>query len=134
VRPGGTLLVMDHDSTPMAPLAPHAVFERAVGLITQAFRALGRDMQIGAHMPLHFEQAGIGPVDGCEVSGAIQPAGPSAALLRSVLGELRPTLTRLGLTSEKEAHRLDGDLAAAATDTVLGRWPDLIATWKRKPG
>jgi SAM-dependent methyltransferase len=132
VRAGGTLLVMDHDVTSMRPVAPHVTFDHATRLAKRAWWAAARDLEIGTHMPRLFEAAGIGPPDGCDVGGAIQPAAPSAALLRSVLGDQRQILIGAALADEAELHRLDGDLAAAAADEARLRWPDLVATWKRK--
>ena len=70
--------------------------------------------------------------DGCDVSSAILPAAPSAALLRRVLSDLHAAAIGAALADEIELHRLDGDLAAADEGTGL-RWPDLVAAWKRKP-
>lgn len=132
VRSGGMLLVMEHDVTAMRPLAPHAGFDRAARLVKRAWRRARHDLATGTHLPLLFEAAGIGPVDGCDVSSAILPAAPSAALLRSMLGDLHGAIIRAALADEIELHRLDGDLAATDPDTCL-RWPDLVAAWKRKP-
>jgi hypothetical protein len=134
VRDGGALLVMEHDFTAMRPLSEHAAFDRASGLLRDAWRVQRRDPAIGAQMPLWFEAAGLGTADGCEPGGAIQRAAPSAALLRSLLEETHPAVIGAGLADEAQRHRLDGDLAAAAADPVWLRWPDLVATWKRKDG
>ncbi|MBI5717457.1 MAG: class I SAM-dependent methyltransferase [Burkholderiales bacterium] len=130
VRAGGTLLVIEHDVTAMRPLAPQAAFERATRLIGAATRAPPLDAATGTQLPRLFEAAGIGAVDGCDVSSAIEPAAPSAALLRSLLADARDTLIAVALADEIELHRLDGDLAAA--DEACLRWPDLVAAWKRK--
>lgn len=133
VRSGGSLLVIEPDVTAMRPLAPDATFERATQLARRAWLAEQRDPATGTQLPMLLEAAGIGPADGCDVSGAILPAEPSAALLRSVLGELRQTIIGAALADERALHRLDGDLAAAATDNKVSlRWPDLVATWKHK--
>jgi SAM-dependent methyltransferase len=133
VRPGGVLLVMDYDFTSMRSLTSQPACDQALQLIDSGHRAAGRDVEIGTRMPSMFLEAGIGEADGCEVSGLVWPAASSTAMLRNVLLGMRKSLTACGLSSDFALHRLDGDLAAAAELPIYLRWPDMVATWRRKP-
>lgn len=132
VRMGGVLLIMDYDTTGVRSTPQVPAVERALRLCNDAFRRCGRDIEIGARMPGMFVEAGVGVPDGCVVSSVILPAWPSTSMLRDVLTSLRPHILQHHLMDASALARLDGELhQAAATDSFM-RWPDMVATWKRR--
>jgi SAM-dependent methyltransferase len=133
VRPGGTLLVMDYDLTSSSSFPQHSVIERALRFSIDAFRRGGLDIEIGSRMPALFVEAGLPAPDGCEVASMILPAAPSVNILRETLISLRGSILRSRLADEAKLDRTDAELSAAAEAQVHVRWPDMVATWKRKP-
>ncbi len=133
VRPGGTLLIMDYDITVTRSAAQIPVIERTLRLCNDAFRRCGRDIEIGTRIPSLFIEAGIGSPDACTVSSVMLPAAPSTHMLGDLLDSLRPQILRHRLADQHALTRLEFDLRAAAGSDSFMRWPDLTATWKRKP-
>lgn len=132
VRPGGALLVMDYDITGARSCPQHPIMERALRLIGDAFRRSERDIEIGTRMPELFLEAGIGAPDGCEVSSVIIPGTPSTSMLRDVVSGLRPTIVSSRLSDTTSLDRLERDLTQGQYDGHFLRWPDMVATWKRR--
>jgi len=134
VRPGGALIVMDHDWHSWRLIPHRPVFDRAIQVVRDSSKAAGLNLEIGAHMPLLFKQAGIERPDSCTVAGFILPADTSIKMLRAVLASARPTAIKLGVTTEPEGEKLDLDLEALQRDDdVFMRWFDMTVTMKRKP-
>jgi SAM-dependent methyltransferase len=133
VRPGGSLLIMDYDLTSSSSFPQHPVIERALRFSVDTFRRDGLDIEIGSRVPALFVEAGLPPPDACDIASMILPAGPSVHALRETLLSLRPAILRSRLADEPTLERTDRELAAAAKAQVHVRWPDMVATWKRKP-
>jgi len=133
VRPGGSLLIMDYDLTSSSSFPQHTVIERALRFSIDTFRRGGLDVEIGSRMPALFVEAGLPAPDGCDITSMILPAGPSVNILRESLFSLRAPILRLRLTDAATLDRTDEELAVAADSQVHVRWPDMVATWKRKP-
>ncbi|HPF25735.1 MAG TPA: class I SAM-dependent methyltransferase [Steroidobacteraceae bacterium] len=133
VRPGGTLLVMDYDLLVAASTPHDPTIERALEMTTEAFRAAGCHVDIGARLPQLFRDAELGHAADFRLNEMHQPAAATTAMLRSLLTSLRDTLVHSGIADSLALHRLDGDLAAAASGSAICRWPDLAACWQRKP-
>jgi ubiquinone/menaquinone biosynthesis C-methylase UbiE len=133
VRPGGALLIMDYDITVTRSAAQIPVIERTLRLCNDTFRRCGRDIEIGTRIPSLFIEADIGIPDACNVASVMLPAGPSTHMLSDLLDSLRPQILRHRLADERALTRLEFDLRAAESSDSFMRWPDLTATWKRKP-
>jgi SAM-dependent methyltransferase len=132
VRPGGALLVMDYDITGARSCPQHPAIERALRLIGDAFRRAQRDIEIGTRLPELFVEAGIGTPDGCEVSSVIIPGAPSTTMLCDVIASLRPSIVSALLSDAGSLDRLERELVQGKFDHHFMRWPDMVATWKRK--
>jgi trans-aconitate methyltransferase len=133
VRPGGMLLVLDYDLTGARSCPQHPTIERALRLVNAAFRRNGRDIEIGTRMPELFVDAGIGTPDACEVNSVIIAGPTSTTMLSEVVMSLRSTILRARLADSATLDRIDSELTQAQFAGNFMRWPDLIATWKRKP-
>ncbi len=135
VKPGGTLLIQDMDmqTAGIFTTLPNA---NAVGdMIRRIFQAMGKDFRMGSLMPTLFLRSSIGPHDGILVSAAFEPVLNQLPRWVAVLKSLTPVALQHGLATQAtiddilatlEKHRLEPD--------ALGRAPDMVATWKRKPG
>jgi len=133
VQPGGSLLIMDYDLTSSSSFPQHPVIERALRYSVDTFRRDGLDIEIGSRVPALFVEAGLSSPDGCDIASMILPAAPSVHALRETLLSLRPAILRSRLADEATLERTDRELAEAAKAQVHVRWPDMVATWKRKP-
>jgi ubiquinone/menaquinone biosynthesis C-methylase UbiE len=134
VKPGGVLLVMDHDLTACRSLPKHAIAERAMSLMCDLFRALGKDVEIGTRMPTLFRQAEVGLPDGCDVWSFVQANEGGGGMVRAVLGGLRRASLEGNHVDAATLDEMDAELAGVAPDLFLVRGPDMVATWKRKAG
>jgi SAM-dependent methyltransferase len=133
VKPGGTLLVMDLDMTSSRGFPSHPVGSRAIQLMRDIFVALGKDIEIGSRMPYLFASAGIGTPDACDVFGFIVPNQDGGGMVQAVLKSLRPAAIAKGVIDVVSLDALDEELSQIKADGGFGRWPDLVATRKRKP-
>jgi ubiquinone/menaquinone biosynthesis C-methylase UbiE len=133
VRPGGSLLVMDYDFTSARSTPQQPIIERSLRLLIEALRREGRDIEIGSRLPELFVEAGIGEPDGCEVNGVILPCAQSIPMLLETIAGLRSVITEMRLADNPALDRLERELNAAIDAPVFIRWPDMVASWKRKP-
>ena len=134
VRPGGALIVMDHDWHSWRLIPHRPIMDRVIQVVRDSANAAGLNLEIGGHMPLLFKEVGIGRADSCAVAGFILPADTSIGMLRAVLASARPTAIKLGVTTEAEGETLDRDLADLQDrDDVFMRWFDMTVTVKRRP-
>lgn len=132
VRPGGVLLVMDYDTTVVRCDPQIPAIERALRIANDTFRRAGRDLETGTRMLSLFASGAPGVPDGAAVSSVIRPAQPSTHMLRELLWSLRPQILRHRIATLDVLRSLDSQLHAAAAATAFMRWPDMVATWKRK--
>ena len=132
VKPGGILLVMDYDMTACRTLPEHPVTERAISLMCDLFRALGKDVEIGTRMPTLLRQAGVGVPDGCDVWSHIQSNDGGGGMVRGVLASLRKASLAGNHVNVATLDEMDAALARVEPDQFLVRWPDMVGTWKRK--
>ncbi len=134
VAPGGCLVVQDYDLDATCSEPALDSIAEAGGLLTDAFKALGCDVRVGIRLPQLFAEAGIGPPDGTDVAGRIEPLRTGSALLEQTLRSVLPAAIAHGVT---DAGRADAALAALRGDAVrfgdhTMMWPLLIGAWKRK--
>jgi len=131
VRPGGTLLIMDYDMTVCRSLPANATVDRALDLMRGIFTGSGKDIEIGTRMPALFMQAGIGDADRCDVSGVVMPETGGGGMLRALLASLRNAAIEHSVADAKAMYEIDFQLSRLPPGG-FGRWPDLVATQKRK--
>jgi ubiquinone/menaquinone biosynthesis C-methylase UbiE len=135
VAPGGHLLVQDYDLLSCGVLPALESIDEWTRVVTGAFSAAGCDVQVGARLPLLFEEAGIGAPDGTDVAGRLEPLASAQHAFAAVFWSVLPTAIAHGITSERRAAL---SLAAVASDAERfpdrpAMWPLLIGAWKRKP-
>jgi len=134
VKPGGVLLVQDYDMLPATTFTDGGNAEHGSLLIRKIFGAMGVDFRAGSTMPRKFLMADIGPHDGIEVSATFVPGKDNIARSSPVLHSLKPVALKYGLVAEGEIEVLLAAMAIEGQEPhCIGRWPDLISTWKFKP-
>jgi SAM-dependent methyltransferase len=132
---GGHLLVQDYDLRSSGVLPSLESIDEWSRVVTGAFSAAGCDLHVGTRLPLLFEEAGIGPPDGTDVAGRLEPLANAQHAFAGVFRSVVPTAIAHGITSERQAT---ASLAAIAADAARfpdrpALWPLLIGAWKRKP-
>lgn len=132
VRPGGVMLVMDYDMTGIRTLPAQPLVQEGIDLVRRLFTALGRDVQIGSHMPALMRQAGVGSPDGCDVWSHVIPNSAGVSSVRAVLASLRQAAIAGGHVDAPTLDRLEAGLACIPADQFHVRHADMVATWKRK--
>jgi hypothetical protein len=90
-------------------------------------------VEIGTRMPALFRQAGLGLPDGCDVSSHVTPDPGGGGMIRTVLAGLREAALAGDHIDAATLDDIDAELARLPPDQFLLRWPDMVATWKRKP-
>lgn len=134
VAPGGHLVVQDYDLNSASVLPALDSVIEVVRVLHGAFGAVGCDVRAGARLPQLLAQAGIGPADGTDVAGRLEPFGTGRVMLEQTYRSLLPAALAHGITtperSEATLAELDRDAAHFADAPML--WPLLIGAWKRK--
>ncbi|HTP22398.1 MAG TPA: methyltransferase domain-containing protein [Solirubrobacteraceae bacterium] len=136
VAPGGHLLIHDYDLRTVGVLPALDSIEELERVIIEAFSAVGCDVRIGARLPELFARAGVGPPDGTDVSGHLEPLADARRMFSTVYRSVLPTAIAHGITTEQ---------CAAATLSEVSRdaerfparpalWPLLVGAWKHKTG
>lgn len=133
VKPGGSLLVMDYDLSAVRAIPAHPAADLAIELMIAGFRMAGCNTRVGTGMPVLFMQAGVGTPDGIEVNGLVTSGREGVVMLSAVLNSLAPVIIGSGLESPDCLGRVLADLDAVSL-RPFARFPDMISTWKRKPG
>ncbi len=134
VRPGGVLLVQDFDMHVAVTMTDGGRSAEAEPLIWKIFAAMGKDYRAGTSMPRRFLQAGIGAHDGIEVSASFGSGKDYNTEAAPVLKSLIPVAVKYGVATAAEIEAVIAAMAKEAEEPYsIGRWPDMIATWKRKP-
>ena len=131
VKPGGTLLILDYDLTSQRTFSGFSDVDKALKLVREIFAASGKDVEIGSRMPEHFESSGIGTPDACEVHGMVSKSTGGGAMVRQTLKSLRQTAISCGIADGAALDDLDKTLSELPAKG-FARWPDLVATRKRK--
>jgi 2-polyprenyl-3-methyl-5-hydroxy-6-metoxy-1,4-benzoquinol methylase len=135
VAPGGHLVVQEYDLRTISVLPSLDSVEEVLRVMTGAFGAVGCDVELGARLPLAFAEAGVGPPDGTDVAGRVEPLAAASGMLQAVLGSVRPAALAHAVTSEAAAAETSEALVADAAqfgDRPL-LWPLMIGAWKQKP-
>jgi SAM-dependent methyltransferase len=134
VAPGGYLLVQDYDVRSVDVVPELETVEEFKRVIVAAFTAAGCDVHVGARLPGLFAQAGLGPPDGTDVAGRLEPLATAKTLFIGVHNGLLSTAVARGITTPQRAARWLSEFEADAErfPDRPALWPLLIGAWKRK--
>jgi hypothetical protein len=132
LREGGSLVVIDRDTTALRSLPPQPAVERAIRLLHAAHRREGCDLEAGTRAGELLLAAGLGEPQCSEVSSTVTPLAPAVRMLRGELREALPAVRRHQLAPAAELARLRADLDAAAREPGTVRWADSVVTRVRK--
>jgi len=135
VAPGGQLVVQDYDLQTVSVRPELDSFDEVGRVINEAFTAAGCDVHFGTRLPDLFAQAGIGPPDGTDVSGRLEPLEQTHRMLTAVFTSLLPAAIAHGITSERQAQATLADFARDARrhPERPALWPLLVGAFKRRP-
>jgi ubiquinone/menaquinone biosynthesis C-methylase UbiE len=131
VKPGGTLLILDLDMSSQRLFSGFSEVDKAVKLVREIMAASGKDVEIGSRMPEHFESSGIGTPDACEVHSAVSKTLAGYGMTRQTLRSLRQAAISCGIADGAALDELDKTLSELPSKGFV-RWPDMVATRKRK--
>jgi len=135
VRPGGHLVIQDYDLDPIDVVPAVASVTETNRLLVRTFEALGCDVRAGVRLPQLFAEAGVGPPDGTDVAGRLEPFGTGYPILEQTLLSVLPAASAYGISSEQHVRETLAALrrdAADMPDRALF-WPLMIGAWRRKP-
>jgi SAM-dependent methyltransferase len=132
--PGGCLVVQDYDLRAVDSYPPLPLVDEWKRVFLGAFDALGRDVRLGQRLPTLFAEAGIGPPDGTEVVGRLEPFAAAAPMLMATYRSVAPAAVALGLVSEEQRDRWLADVAEAVTTHAdhQAYWPLMVGAYKRR--
>ena len=134
VGPGGHLVLQDYDLRSASVLPGLDSAAEMLRVIAGAFAAVGCDMQAGARLPQLFAEAGVGPPDGTDVAGRMEPLAVGRTYLERTFRSVLPGGVAHGITTDAAASAVLAEFGRDCTrfpDRPL-LWPLLIGAWKRK--
>jgi SAM-dependent methyltransferase len=133
--PGGHLVVQDYDLRSVDCYPPLAVVEEWRRVFLGTFTAVGRDIRLGHRLPALFAEAGIGPPDGTEVVGRLEPLASAAAMLAATYRSVSPAALAKGIVSAEQRDRWLADISEAAHTHGDHQtyWPLMVGAHKRRP-
>jgi hypothetical protein len=127
-------VVQEYDMRTLGVLPALASVDEMVRVMNGAFTAAGCDVQVGTRLPELFAQAGIGPPDGTDVAGRLEPLARGAGMLERTYRNVLPAALAHGVTTDAKATETlaatEDDARRFAERPLL--WPLLIGAWKRK--
>ncbi len=132
-KPGGTLLIMDHD---FLTGGGWPAYVQPIGsFIHDTFGRSGIDPAIARKIPELMLAAGIGAPDGADISTIFVPGSQAAPMVIAVAQSLFPAAEKMGSTTAADFNdMLEAYKKSAATETAWMYWPLLNGLWKRKAG
>ena len=135
VAPGGHLVVQDYDLQSVSVQPALDSFDEVRRVMIEAFTVAGCDVHVGTCLPDLFAQAGIGALDGTDVSGRLEPLAETHRMLTAVYRSVLPAAVARGITTEAQAATTLAEFARDA-ERFPDRptlWPLLIGAWRRRP-
>ena len=136
VAPGGHLLIQDYDVDSVNVIPPLDSMDEFRRVAVAAFEHAGCDVHVGRRLPQLFAQAAVGPPDGTDVAGLLEPF---SAAQRMISGRLRrPPRHRVAprrddAGAQRRVVRRARTPTSTAHPEAPALWPLLIGAWKRKP-
>ena len=134
LRPGGTLVLMDFDTTRMACRPEHPAMTRSYGIIEACYARSGKHADCGLRLASYLVDAGLPMPAEATADTYFAPIINRGPTLRAVLSSLGPAAEALGVAAPGEIADLDAQirgLEAANRHFALG--PLLIGTWTTVP-
>jgi SAM-dependent methyltransferase len=133
--PGGCLVVQDYDLNAVDSYPPLPVVEEWRRVFLGAYAAVGRDIRLGQRLPLLFAEAGIGPPDGTEVIGRLEPFAAAAGMLAATYRSVSPAAVAHGIVTEEQRDRWFAEIAEVSTTHGHHQalWPLMVGAYKRRP-
>jgi len=133
--PGGHLVIQDYDFRTVDAYPPLDIVDEWRRVFLGTFTAVGRDIRIGHRLPNLFAEAGIGPPDGTEVAGRLEPVRSAAGMLAATYQSVAPIAIARGLITERQRDEWLVQIADAATTHADGSalWPLLIGARRQRP-
>ena len=135
VAPGGHLLIQDYDVDSVNVIPPLESLDEFRRVAVAAFEYAGCDVHVGRRLPQLFAQAAVGPPDGTDVAGLLEPFSAAQRMITGVHAGLLDTALRHGVTTPERSAAWSDALAAdvARHPEAPALWPLLIGAWKRRP-
>jgi SAM-dependent methyltransferase len=137
IRPGGRIVALDYDIGAIRCDPAEPLSTRLGALVLAAFRAVGADPTIGAHLQDIVASAGAEAVTGLGIAPYLplgSPTGP--AMLAGVVRSLAPAMVGHGLVTleQLDLDTLERRISEAleASGSVLVP-PNLVGAWGRRP-
>jgi SAM-dependent methyltransferase len=132
--PGGQLVVQDYDLRSVDCYPPLPVVEEWRRVFLGTFAAVGRDIRLGHRLPALFTEAGIGPPDGTEVVGRLEPFASAAGMLAATYRSVSPAAVAKGIVTEEQRDRWLADIAQAVRTHGHHQayWPLMVGAYKRR--
>jgi SAM-dependent methyltransferase len=134
LRPGGSLLIEDYDSSMQRFACPdeHGPEQRLANKVRKGFRALlaerGADLEFGRRLPRLLRDAGLVNVAADAYLALALPA--SLVMERANVNQVRDDIIAGGHATAEE---LDAYLIALDTGSIDVATPPLISAWGQKP-
>jgi ubiquinone/menaquinone biosynthesis C-methylase UbiE len=132
--PGGHLVIQDYDLRTVDSYPPLDIVDEWRRVFLGTFTAVGRDVRIGHRLPNLFAEAGIGPPDGTEVAGRLEPLGRAAGMLAATYRSVAPIAVARGLITERQRDEWLAQIADAAATHAdhSALWPLLIGARRQR--
>lgn len=130
VRPGGTLVLMDFDTTRMACRPEHPAMTRGTEIVAQCFERSGKHADCGLRLASYLVDAGLPMPAEATADSFFRPIADRGPAIRAMLSSLAPAAASLGVAAPDEIAAIDvriRELEAANRHFALG--PLLIGTW-----
>lgn len=135
LKPGGTLLLMEFDTSQARSVPSVPQFDRTVSAISAALRRAGADPDLGSALPLILHQSGFGRVDGMITGPVCGDPGTAATYAATTLGSLWPLAapqdpdcsSPAAIAATTDALRAELNAAAA-----VACFPQLIGAWSAR--
>jgi SAM-dependent methyltransferase len=134
VAPGGHLVVMEHDMGDVAVVPSLPSTDEFFRVVLNTFARGGSDIELGRKLPLLHEQAGIGTVDGADVTGRLESLNVDGPMYDAIFRSMLPAAIRLGVTTAERGKAWFTEFARDVAEHGERRavWPLMIGTWRRK--
>jgi SAM-dependent methyltransferase len=134
VAPGGQLVVMEHDMRGVGVVPPLRSTDEFFRVVLGTFAAAGNDIELGRKLPLLHEQAGIGAVDGADVTGRLEPLDADSEMFAAIFRSMLPAAIAQVVTSADGGDCWFGDFERDVAEHGERRamWPAMVGTWKEK--
>ena len=133
--PGGHLIIQQYDVSSVDVDTPLPVVDELKRIFLGTYAAAGRPVRLGMRLPSLLAEAKIGPPDGTEVVGRLEPLATAGWMLAATYRSIAPTAMALGLLTaqERDAWLTEITTAMCLHGDASLLWPLLIGVHVRRP-